>query len=239
MLDSGTVVRVASQAKNWAFISYGGRTGFVRLSYLDTAKVAELSGARRTGGAGEESADENIYAQIISEEGASLYRQASDAAEVLDEAEAGARLEVIFESGSFTQVRAGERTGYVANEDVFIGTGAEIDAYLAELQASKAVFAVVSTGMEARLNMRAGASEDAEIVRTLENGTVVEIKSEADGWCEIEYEWKTGYVMRKFVLAIEENQEAYDAQAAGYDDYLIDEALDEVDDLKIEEIEED
>lgn len=90
------------------------------------------------------------------------------------------------------------------------------------------MYAVVSTGSDARLNMRVGASEDAEVARTLENGTVVEVKSDDGTWCEIEYDWKSGYVMSQYVLTIDENQETYDAEAAGYDDYLIDGTMDEV-----------
>jgi uncharacterized protein YgiM (DUF1202 family) len=234
MLAAGTVVRVISQAKSWAFISYGGRTGFVRLSYLNTAKAVELSGVLSSGGGTEGGADDAVYAYVTSEEGTSLYAQASASGDVLAGLAAGDRAEVIFESTSWTQVRVGDRTGYVPNEDVFIGTNAGIEEYLVDLAASKAVYAVVSTGSDARLNMREAASEDANVARTLENGTVVEVKSDDGTWCEIEYDWKTGYVMSKYVLAIDENQGAYDAEAAGYADYLIDESMDEVTDEALE-----
>lgn len=228
MLAAGTVVRVISQAKSWAFISYGGRTGFVRLRYLNTAKVIELSGVLTVNGeSGQDAADDVIYAYVTSEESAALYAQASASGDVLGSVDTGARAEVIFESTSWTQVRVGEQTGYLSNDDVFIGTSAGIDAYLADLAASKAVYAVVSTGSEARLNMRAGASADAEVARTLENGTVVEVKSDDGVWCEVAYDRNTGYVMSQYVLAIEEDQEAYDAEAAGYDEYLMDEVSDD------------
>lgn len=229
MLAPGTIVRVITQAKSWAFISYGGRTGFVRLTYLDTAKVVELSGALASGGGTDgDQVNDTVYAYVTCEDGSILRAQASASGEALGEIGAGERAEVIFESTSWTQVRAGDRTGYLSNEDVFIGTIAVIDEYLAELAASKAMYAVVSTGSDARLNMRVGASEDAEVARTLENGTVVEVKSDDGTWCEIEYDWKSGYVMSRYVLTIDENQETYDAEAAGYDDYLIDGTMDEV-----------
>ena len=228
MLAAGTIVRVISKSNSWAFISYGGRTGFVRLTYLATARMAELSGVATSGGGAGDQADETVYAYVTSEEGAALYDVASESGEVIGELGAGERAEVILESASWTQVRTGDRTGYVPSGDVFVGTSTGIEEYLADLAASKALYAVVSTGSEARLNMRAAASEDAEVARTLENGTVVEVKSNDGTWCEIEYDWKTGYVMSRYVLEIDENQEAYDAEAAGYANYLIDDSMGEV-----------
>jgi uncharacterized protein YgiM (DUF1202 family) len=229
MLAAETVVRVVSQTDNWAFISYGGRTGFVRKSFLTTATVVELSGIVTAGGGTDEEAEEDeVYAYVTSENGTNLRAQASNSSDVVCEIAAGERAELVFQSTSWSQVRYGSQTGYVFNEDVFVGTSTGIDEYLADLSASKAVFAVVSTGSDARLNMRVDASEGADVVRTLENGTVVEVKSNDGTWCEVEYAWKTGYVMSQYVLTIDPNQDAYDAESAGYSDNLIEVNMDEV-----------
>ncbi len=228
MLAAGTVVRVITKSDSWAFVSYGGRTGFVRKSYLTTGTVVELSGVVTASGETDVDASDDVYAYVTSENGTPLRAQASNSGAILCEIGAGERASLIFQSTSWSQVRFGDQTGYVFNEDVFVGTVAGIDEYLADLSASKAAFAVVSTGSDARLNMREDASEDAEVARTLENGTVVEVKSDDGTWCEIEYDWKTGYVMSMYVLTIDPDQEAYDAESAGYSDNLIDVNMDEV-----------
>ncbi|MGI6239757.1 MAG: SH3 domain-containing protein, partial [Christensenellales bacterium] len=223
MLSPRTPVRILSTSSSWAFISYGGKTGFTKASYLDSAPAVELSGVVSAGGYSVDRADETKYAYVHESDGATLYAAASESGERLADLTEGARAEVIFESGSWTQVRTENGAGYLVNDAIFIGTDSQIEDYLAELAASKVAYAVVSTGSDAHLNMRAGASSDAEVTRTLENGTIVEVKRIEGDWCEVVYDWKTGFVMNQYVLAIDESAGAYDAAAAGYDDYLLDE----------------
>ncbi len=227
-LSPKTVVRVISASNSWAFITYGGKHGYAKLSQLQTGTVTELSPETKEVEAPDgDDADNVEYAYVTNEEGTTLYRQASASGDVVDEIGAGERAEVIFASTSWTQVRVGEKTGYVSNEDVFIGTNDGIDEYLTELAASRAVYGVVSTGSDARLNMRTDGTEEAAVARTLENGTVVKVVNDDGVWSQIELDQKTGYVMSKYVLQIDENQEPFDPVAAGYDDELNDALTDE------------
>ncbi len=49
------------------------------------------------------------------------------------------------------------------------------------------------------LNVRKSPSKTAEIIGKLDKGTYVDVYSEENGWCEIRYEGKTGYVSKEFI----------------------------------------
>lgn len=51
------------------------------------------------------------------------------------------------------------------------------------------------------LNVRESPSKNAKIIGQLEKGTLVDIYNEDDGWCEIRYEDKVGYVSKEYITA--------------------------------------
>lgn len=216
MLPSQTEVRVISVNNSWAFLSYGGKTGFAKLTYIKTTQTRELGGVVSAGASSAQTAGdaEEVYAYPKEESGANVYSAACESGAPLLTLNQDARAAVIFENNTWTKVKVGEVTGYVPNENVLIGTNAEIDAYIANCAAAKSVYGVVDTGTDASLNMRSGASPDADIVLKLENGAIVLVKSDDGAWCEIEYDWKTGYVMSKYVLEMDESGVPHDVAVA-------------------------
>lgn len=54
------------------------------------------------------------------------------------------------------------------------------------------------------LNMRAEAKDSAKILEKLAKGTLVQIVQDLEGWTEIRYKDRTGYVMTKFLAEITE-----------------------------------
>lgn len=205
MLSSGNVCEIISVNEGWAYISYGDKRGFTQAKYFDVEETAELTAAYVNAGetkAVETFADEPM-ALVISDEGASVMSAASDGSEVMALLSSGDRVDVIFESTAWTQIRIGETTGYVRNELIFIGTADEIDAYLEELAAPEIAYAVVDTGSDAQLKLRAMPSSDGDVLCMLDNLSLLTVVQDDGEWAQVEYGMYSGYVMSQYIVPAE------------------------------------
>ena len=220
MLSSGATVKINSVNDGWAYVTYGGKSGFTRLKYLDAWKTVELMGSYLTAStdlAAPAEADEAVYALVTDESGAVLRGVASASGEALSEIPTGEQLEVVFQSTSWTQVCWGDQVGYVSNDQVQIGTQAELDQYLAAYQKAAEVFAIVNTGADAGLNLRQAADAQAEVLRVLDNGSIVTLLSDDGTWSQVSINGLTGYVMSQYLRPVTDSGNTFDPVEAGYE----------------------
>ena len=84
---------------------------------------------------------------------------------------------------------ADEFSAYIASEQ-----------YAAETSAEQVRYATVATGSDdVKLNLRSSASSDGEILAEVPNGTSMRVLGEADGWTQVGYGEKIGYLMNDYL----------------------------------------
>lgn len=226
MLSPGNICEIISVNEGWAYISYGGKRGFTQVKYFDMEETAELTSSYINVGNPKavEALSDELMALVIAEEGASVMSAASDGSEVVAMLSNGDRVDIVFESTSWTQIRAGETTGYVRNELIYAGTSSEIDAYLDALAAPEIVYAVVDTGSDAQLKLRTMPSPDGDVLCMLDNGSMLTVIQDDGEWAQVEYDMYSGYVMSRYILYTDIADTEEDAVP---DDTLEDELSDE------------
>lgn len=210
MLSAGNICEVISINEGWAYISYGSKRGFTQAKYLDMDETAELTAAYINAGGSKavENLTDEPMALVIAEDGASVMSAASEGSEVVALLSSGDRVDVVFESTSWTQIRAGETTGYVRNDLIFTGTASEIDSYLEELAAPKIEYAVVNTGSDAQLKLRILPSSDGDVLFMLDNGSLLTVVHNDGKWAQVEYGTYSGYVMSQYIMPTENPETA-------------------------------
>ena len=63
------------------------------------------------------------------------------------------------------------------------------------------MFTAMVNTEEDPLNVREKPSKDAKVIGQFEKGEIIDVYSEADGWCEVRYDGKVGYVSKEFIQA--------------------------------------
>ena len=105
----------------------------------------------------------------------------------------------------------------MSNDEVQIGTQAELDQYLAAYQKAAEVFAIVNTGADVGLNLRQEADSQGEVLRILDNGTIVTLLSDDGEWSQVSVNGLTGYVMSQYLRPVEDSGNTFDPVEAGYE----------------------
>lgn len=203
MLSPGNICEIVSINGDWAYIEYGGKNGFTQAKYFDITSTARLTGEYAEPGAYVvEPAPivEPVMAMVTAEDGAALMATASDSGDIVAQLEPGTRAEIIFESTTWTQIKTDFGTGYIANDSFMTGTVYELDAYAAENFAPAVITAIVNTGSDASLNLRAEPTSEGEVLCELENGAELVVVSAEGEWAHVEYEGLNGYVMSAYIL---------------------------------------
>ncbi len=205
MLSPGNIVEVISVNDGWAYVSYGGKNGYTYSKYFDIEYTAELTGsyAAYTTAASAEITEDTEFAMVIDENGTSVFSAASSDSSVVAEVAFGEKMEIIFASTSWTQVRYEENIGYVSNDAIMTGTDTELDDYLFEATAPEMILGVVNTGSDAKLNLRDMASSEGSVICELENGTELIIAAEGEEWHMVQYGDVYGYVMSAYIEIVD------------------------------------
>lgn len=98
-----------------------------------------------------------------------------------------------------------DMTGYVSGEYLVYtpGTVSEGDGESdgSDIQQEPEETKIEGTISGNDVYFRSGPSTSADVIGTFAKGTVVEIVSSADGWCEIIYDGRSGYVSADYIVA--------------------------------------
>ncbi len=165
----------------------------------------------------EEQAWQNKLMPVV-EESLNVRAAADENAEVVGKLYAGSAADIVEVGDTWTHITSGSVDGYVKNE--YCVFGSEAYAY------AQANCSTVATTLTGGLRFRTEPSEDASVISSLEEGTVLTVDTGIDAgtdWVAVSYGGTTGYVAAAYVttsldvntgVTIAEEQAAAAAAAA-------------------------
>ena len=167
---------------SWTKVTYGGQTGWVHNAYLQketTNKPATPVPAPTE------------VTTATTKANLNLRSAKSTKTTVLTTIPKGKTVTVLKVEGSWSQVKYGSRTGYVAS--TYLTTSASTAT--PEKPASTPEDSVKGTYVTtANLNVRQGAGIGYALVTTIPNGTTVQASKKTGDWYYVTYNGKSGYV---------------------------------------------
>ena len=162
---------------SWTKVSYGGQTGWVHNDYLQKASTSNSTNKPTTVTPNTTTAQTKVNLNLRSSK--------STKTTVLMTIPKGKTVTVLTVEGSWSKVKYGSKTGYVAN--TYLTTSGT--ATPSTEQSINQQF--VTT---ADLNVRQGAGIGYALVTTIPNGTVVKATKQSGSWYYVTYNGKSGYV---------------------------------------------
>ena len=211
-LARGTKVTVTSEAKGWAKITAGGKTGYVSTSYLSSSNPNSQSS--NNGNSGNTDTDKETavtkYVNVDKNSTLNMRSSASTSGSVVSKLARGTAVTVISEANGWAKVTAGGKTGYVSSSYLSAsklddstgseskpdtGTGTDTGTGNGEQGTTK----YVNVDQGSSLNMRSKPSTSGAVVAKLAAGTAVIVYSEADGWAKVTANGQEGYVSSSYL----------------------------------------
>lgn len=180
-IPRGESIIVTSRNAEWCAVRYAGVDGHVMTRFLSFP--------------GDASAEPTSYAIVATQSGPlNMRSQPSTGSAVVVQIPRNARVGVIAQSGSWSQVSYSGKSGYV------------MSSYLRKEGSQTTVtgsYARVTTA-SGSLNLRETASADARVVLGIPQGTVLAVMSHENGWVKVSYGGAVGYVMDRFLTFTED-----------------------------------
>lgn len=175
-IPRGESIIVTSRGEEWCAVRYGGVNGYVMTKFLSFPA--------------DEKAEPTSYATVATQSGSlNMRSQPTIGSAVVAQIPKGAQVGMIAQSGSWSQVSYGGKTGYV------------MSSYLRTEGSTPTVsgsYAKVTTA-SGSLNLRETPSADARVLLSIPQGTVLTVVAHENTWVKVSYGGSTGYVMDKFL----------------------------------------
>lgn len=140
----------------------------------------------------------------VTGEGLRLRKEPGLEGAILTQAHKGERVIVLEQDGDWYKVDYATRIGYMSTGYVEVSTSVEADLG----------YGMVATSGSS-LNLRAGASTDAEKLDTIACGSVVSIVGFQDGWYQVTYNGLTGYVSSDYITCVDAQGDRADKTGGG------------------------
>jgi len=148
----------------WSRVQVGGKTGFVRSDFLKFPI--------------------NNFATFQTTSGVNIRASASTTADIVRTVAAGTNIEVTEHNPTgWSKVRIGDASGFIRSD--FLSRGGSNGIVASATTTSDSAIANLKT--TGNVNLRASASTDADIVRTLAAGTSVEVLENQSGWSRVRH----------------------------------------------------
>ena len=179
-IPKGTTLTSIQSNGSWTKVSYGGQTGWVHNDYLQKASMSSSTDKPST--VTPSSATAQTKANL------NLRSSKSTKTTVLLTIPKGKTVTVLAVEGSWSKVKYGSKTGYVANT-YLTTSGAATPTTPSTGQSINQQFTTT-----ANLNVRQGAGVGYPLVTTIPNGTVVKATKQSGSWYYVTYNGKSGYV---------------------------------------------
>ncbi|MDX5980355.1 SH3 domain-containing protein [Exiguobacterium profundum] len=179
-IPKGTTLTPIQSTGSWTKVSYGGQTGWVHNGYLQKASTSSSAEKPTT----------VIPSAVTAQTKANLNLRSSKSTKttVLLTIPKGKTVTVLSVEGSWSKVKYGSKTGYVANT-YLTTSGAATPTTPSTGQSINQQFTTT-----ANLNVRQGAGIGYPLVTTIPNGTVVKATKQSGSWYYVTYNGKSGYV---------------------------------------------
>ncbi|WP_308493243.1 SH3 domain-containing protein [Microbacterium terrisoli] len=166
VIPRGGKVTVVKKSGSWSEVKYGTRTGWVANAYLTTSAPKSTTTTTTT---------RKTTAAL------NLRSSASLSAKILTVIPRGGTVTVLKTSGSWSQVKYGTRTGWVAN------------AYLTTSTRTSTSPTTTTRKATAALNLRSSASLSARVLAVIPRGGTVTVLKTSGSWSQVKYGTRTGW----------------------------------------------
>lgn len=194
-IPKGKIVTTIQTNGTWTKVSYGGQTGWVHNGYLKKTSTSTTPVPTTPPSVTPSSSTAKTTVNL------NLRASNSTNASILTTIPKGKTVTILKREGSWSQVKYGTRTGYVAHT--------YLTATEPATPSTPAVPSTPSTPTEntlnqqfvttANLNMRQGAGIGYALVATIPNGTTVKASKKSGNWYYVTYNGKSGYVSASYL----------------------------------------
>ena len=187
----GTQVTVLSYGATWSYIRVGTRTGYMMTEFLTTN--APSGGTTTTPPA---TGSYVAYVTSTNGLGVNMRTGAGKSFRVITTLPVGTQVTVLRHNATWDYIRFGTTDGYMLN--TFLTT---IPPTGTEAPSANGYYATVFVATNSSpVRMRSGPSTGYGVLANVPQGTKVLVLSESNGWCFINYNGATGYMMKKFLV---------------------------------------
>lgn len=188
----GTQVEILSYGYTWSRIRVGTRTGYMMTEFLSDAPASGGTTTTPPATTGSYTA----YVTSTNGLGVNMRTGASKSYRVIASLPVGTQVTVLRHNATWDYIRFGTTDGYMMN--TFLTT---IPPTATNAPSSGSYYATVYTAANTYpVRMRAGAGTNFSVLTSVAQGTKVQVISESNGWCYINYNGTTGYMMKSFLV---------------------------------------
>ena len=185
VIQKGEKVEVIKKDGKWSQVKYNGKTGYVYNRYL--AETTVKKGTVKVG-------DSRLNVRT----------KASMSGKIIGKLYTGNKVEIKGEDGNWYKINYKGKTGYISKKYVKLSS-----TTITEVEACSDVFQA-----QIGFNVRTGPSTSYSQIGRLIKGQVFQVKGKcSNGWYQIQYGSKTGYVSDKYLDKMEEG--STDPQVVG------------------------
>ena len=178
-LKKGTKVETYGLKDGWYEIKYEGKTGYISAKYTTETDPSTPTPAPTP-----------EAKTVYTTENLKVRAQPNTSAEVLGTLKKGTKVETYGLKDGWYEIKYEGKTGYISAKYT-----TETDPSTPTPAPTPEAKTVYTTE---NLKVRAQPNTSAEVLGTLKKGTKVETYGLKDGWYEIKYEGKTGYISAKY-----------------------------------------
>ncbi len=184
----GVPVKVWAVKDGWAFIQYGGISGYVQANALNISGTApETTDKTPT--------EITEYATVTATNYLNLRAKGEAGATVVGTAPAGAVLSVFSKTGQWAHIQYGAINAYASTD--FLTFSSTYPGGTVDPGSNGAVVTLESgTGT---VNLRATASTNGTVLQRLPHGTNVTVLRNDGVWCKVKYQGITGYIVTSYL----------------------------------------
>lgn len=184
-LPKGTEVSVLGTEKNWVKVGYNGQTGYIYKTHLDT--ITKKIGTVKVGNSR-----------------LNVRNKSSMSGKIIGKLYTGNKVEIKGEDGNWYKINYKGKTAYISKKYVKVSS-----TTITEVEECSDVFKA-----QIGFNVRTGPSTSYSQIGRLIKGQVFQVKGKcSNGWYQIQYGSKTGYVSNKYLDKMEDG--ATDPQVIG------------------------
>ena len=192
----GTQVTILSYGYTWCRVQVGTRTGYIMTDLLTTTNPNGSSSTPSNPPS--TSGGYTAYVTSTNGGGVNMRSGAGKSFRVLVQLPVGTQVTVLQHNTTWDYIRYGTTDGYMDN------------SFLTTIPPSGSTTTPPATGYYATVNvstntspvrMRKGPGTNYNVIASVPQGTRVQVLSESGGWCYINYNGTTGYMMKTYLIA--------------------------------------
>ena len=196
VIPKSKTVTITKTSGNWSQVSYGSKSGWVANAYLSGFKtsvpVASTPSTSTKPTSTKPSAPSTTKTATV-KVALNLRASGSLSAKIITVLPRGAKVTVTKTSGSWSQVRYGSKTGWVANQYLSSTSSS------ASSSSSSSPAASVTKKTTAALNLRASGSLSAKVLTVIPRGGKVTVTKTSGSWSQVRYGSRTGWVANRYL----------------------------------------